>query len=154
MLRRTLLAAARSRTVRAAGEAAPTGALVDRFVAGTTVDDAVVVARRISADRLVTVDHLGEDTTDRALAEAGVQAYRTVLRRIGDEGLADRVEVSLKLSAFGQRLPRDGEKIALECARQVCEAAAAVGTTVTVDMEDHTMTDATLDAVRDLRVDF
>ena len=154
MLRRTLLAAARSSAVRAAVEAAPFGPLVDRFVAGTTVDDAVVVARRISADRLVTVDHLGEDTTDRALAEAGVQAYRTVLRRIGDEGLADRVEVSVKLSAFGQRLPRDGEKIALECARQVCEAAAAVGTTVTVDMEDHTTTDATLDAVRDLRVDF
>jgi proline dehydrogenase len=62
--------------------------------------------------------------------------------------------VSVKLSAFGQRLPRDGEKIALESARQVCAAAAAVGTTVTVDMEDHTTTDATLQTVRDLRVDF
>ena len=70
------------------------------------------------------------------------------------EGLADRVEVSVKLSAFGQRLPRDGEKIALDSARQVCEAAAAVGTTVTVDMEDHTTTDATLTTVRDLRLDF
>jgi proline dehydrogenase len=154
MLRTTLLAAARSGAVRAAVEAGPFDSLVERFVAGTTVDAAVAAARRITADRLVTVDHLGEDTTDRAHAEAGVAAYRTLLRRLGDEGLADRVEVSVKLSAFGQRLPRDGEKIALESARQVCEAAAAVGTTVTVDMEDHTTTDATLATVRDLRVDY
>jgi proline dehydrogenase len=154
MLRSTLLAASRSGAVRTAVEAGPFDLLVDRFVAGTTVDAAVAAAHRITADRLVTVDHLGEDVTDRAQAEAGVIAYRTLLRRLGDEGLADRVEVSVKLSAFGQRLPRDGEKIALESARQVCEAAAMVGTTVTVDMEDHTTTDATLGTVRDLRVDF
>jgi proline dehydrogenase len=153
MLRTTLLAAARSGAVRAAVEAGPFDPLVDRFVAGTTVDAAVEVARAITADRLVTVDHLGEDTTDRAQAEANVAAYRTLLRRLGDEGLAHRVEVSVKLSAFGQRLARDGEKIALESARQVCETAAGVGTTVTVDMEDHTTTDATLATVRDLRVD-
>jgi proline dehydrogenase len=47
----------------------------------------------------------------------------------------------------------DGDKIALEGARRVCGAAAAVGTMVTVDMEDHTTTDRTLDTVRELRVD-
>jgi proline dehydrogenase len=154
MLRSTLLAAARSATFRAAVESGPFDALVGRFVAGTTLDEAVAAARRIAVDRLVTVDHLGEDTTDRARADANVEAYRALLHRLGDEGLADRVEVSVKLSAFGQRLPQDGEKIALESARHVCEAAADVGTTVTVDMEDHTTTDATLAAVRDLRVDF
>mgnify|MGYP001190138407 CR=1 FL=1 len=154
MLRSTLLAAARSGTVRALVEAGPFDPLVDRFVAGTTVDAAIEAARRIAADRYVTVDHLGEDTTERAQVDAHVHAYRTLLERLGREGLADRVEVSVKLSAFGQRLPRDGDKIALEAARQVCEAAAAVGTTVTVDMEDHTTTDATLATVRDLRVDF
>jgi proline dehydrogenase len=154
MLRSTLLAAARSRAVRAAVEAGPFDPLVQRFVAGTTVDAAIAAARAIATDRFVTVDHLGEDTTDRARADANVAAYRTLLRRLGEEGLADRVEVSVKLSAFGQRLPRDGEKIALDSARQVCESAAAVGTTVTVDMEDHTTTDATLTTVRDLRLDF
>jgi len=144
----------RSSAVRAAVEAGPFDALVDRFVAGTTVDAAIAAAHRITADRLVTIDHLGEDTTERAQADANVAAYRALLHRLGQEGLAGKVEVSVKLSAFGQRLPRDGEKIALESARQVCEAAAAVGTTVTVDMEDHTTTDATLATVRDLRVDF
>ena len=36
----------------------------------------------------------------------------------------------------------------------MCAAAAAVGTTVTVDMEDHTTTDRTLETVRELRVDY
>ena len=63
-------------------------------------------------------------------------------------------EVSLKLSALGQMLPGDGKKIALEHAREICQAAADAGTTVTLDMEDHTTTDATLEALRDLRQDF
>ncbi|MCU1667028.1 MAG: proline dehydrogenase [Pseudonocardia sp.] len=153
MLRSALLAASRSRAVRAAVEAGPLDPLVNRFVAGTTVEDALTAARRITADRLVTVDHLGEDTTDRAQADATVAAYRTLLERLGDEGLADRVEVSVKLSALGQSLAVDADKIALESARQICESAAAAGTTVTVDMEDHTTTDSTLGIVRDLRVD-
>lgn len=153
MLRSALLAAARSRAVRAAVEAGPFDPLVNRFVAGTTVGEAIAAARRIAADRLVTVDHLGEDTADRAQAEATVVAYRSLLGRLRDEGLADRVEVSVKLSALGQSLPVDADKIALDSARQICEAAAAAGTTVTVDMEDHTTTDSTLGIVRDLRVD-
>ncbi|HET6259284.1 proline dehydrogenase family protein [Pseudonocardia sp.] len=153
MLRSALLAASRSRAVRAAVEAGPFDLLVNRFVAGTTVEDALTAARRITADRLVTVDHLGEDTTDRAQADATVAAYRTLLGRLSHEGLADRVEVSVKLSALGQSLAVDADKIALESARQICESAAAAGTTVTVDMEDHTTTESTLGIVRDLRVD-
>jgi proline dehydrogenase len=154
MFRATMLAAARSPLFRAAVESGPLDPLVNRFVAGVTVDDAIAAARRLTVDRLVTVDHLGEDTTDQAQAEATVAAYLTLLGRLGAEGLADRVEVSVKLSALGQSLPRDADKIALDSARQVCEAAAAVGTTVTVDMEDHTTTDRTLATVRELRVDY
>ena len=64
------------------------------------------------------------------------------------------LEVSLKLSALGQALPRDGEKIARENARTICERAQRVGAWVTVDAEDHTTTDSTLSIVRDLRVEF
>jgi len=152
MLRSTLHAAARSRTFRSMVEAGPFDPLVDRFVAGTGDDAVLTVARSLATDRLVTIDHLGEDTTDRAQADATVAAYVTLLGRLGD--LAPRVEVSVKLSALGQSLAVDADKIALESARRVCEAAAAAGTTVTVDMEDHTTTDRTLQTVRDLRVDF
>ncbi|MFB9385705.1 proline dehydrogenase family protein [Pseudonocardia petroleophila] len=155
MLRSLMLAASRSGPLRTFAEDTPLlRPVVDRFVAGTTLDEAVAAARALTADRLVTVDHLGEDTTDRSRAAANTDAYRTLLRRLGDDGLAPRVEVSVKLSALGQALPgADGEKIALDHARQICEAAHAAGTTVTVDMEDHTTTDSTLQIVRDLRVD-
>jgi proline dehydrogenase len=155
MLRTTLLAAARSTAVRGLVEGTSlTRAVVDRFIPGTDLDAAFAAIRTLVADRLVTVDHLGEDTTDRAQADRTVEAYRELLTRIGTEGLADRVEVSVKLSALGQSLAVDADTITLDAARRVCEAAAAVGTTVTVDMEDHTTTDATLGTVKDLRVDF
>jgi proline dehydrogenase len=149
-----LLAAGRSPRIRAfAEEAAPLQPVVDRFVAGTDLDAALPVIARLTVDRLVTVDHLGENTTDRAGAEAAVAAYRELLLRLAAEGLADRVEVSVKLSALGQGLP-DGDALALDGARAICGAAAEAGTTVTVDMEDHTTTDATLATVVALRADF
>ena len=60
----------------------------------------------------------------------------------------------MKLSAIGQALPDHGHKIALENARTICRAARNAGTTVTLDMEDHTTTDSTLAILRDLRKDF
>ena len=64
------------------------------------------------------------------------------------------LEVSLKLSALGQALPKDGDKIALENAHAICERAQQVGAWVTVDAEDHTTTDSTLSIVRELRTEF
>ncbi|PRX44555.1 L-proline dehydrogenase [Prauserella shujinwangii] len=155
MLRSTLLAAARSPHCRSAAERTPfLRPIVDRFVAGTDVDSAVRTAGELATDRFVTLDHLGEDTTDRRQVEVTVEAYRTLLSRLAWAGLSGRAEVSVKLSALGQALPVDGEKVALDAARRICAAAAGAGTTVTVDMEDHTTTDSTLSIVRDLRLDF
>ncbi|GAA2801986.1 proline dehydrogenase family protein [Saccharopolyspora taberi] len=156
MLRTPLLAAARSTGVRKLVEANPlTAAVVDRFVAGTTPEDAVSATRSLRDQGLhVTLDHLGEDTLDSAQAAGTVRAYQRMLAELAEAGLADRAEVSVKLSAVGQFLPTDGEKIALDNARLICEAAAAAGTTVTLDMEDHTTTDSTLGILADLRVDF
>ena len=61
--------------------------------------------------------------------------------------------MSVKLSALGQGLP-DGDALALAGAQEICAAATEAGTTVTVDMEDHTTTDATLATVVALRADF
>lgn len=154
MLRTALLAASRSPRVRSLVERGPTRAVVARFVAGTSVDDVLAVVRALVADRFVTVDHLGENVTDRAGARATVGEYRVLLARLRDAGLAGRAEVSVKLSALGQALERDADAVALEHAHAICAAAADAGTTVTVDMEDHTTTDATLATVGALRADF
>lgn len=156
MLRTAMLAAARSDNVRSLVEATPlTRSVVDRFVAGTTPQDALTVTRQLADEGLhVTLDHLGEDTEDRAQADATVRAYQLMLAELDRAGLAGRAEVSVKLSAVGQQLRADGDKIALDNARRICESAAAAGTTVTLDMEDHTTTDSTLGILADLRVDF
>ena len=55
----------------------------------------------------------------------------------------------------GEVAPADsGHKVALENARDICRAARNAGTTVTLDMEDHTTTDSTLRVLRELRKDF
>jgi proline dehydrogenase len=156
VIRRALLAAAGSDWLRDVAAGAPVSRdVVRRFVAGEATEDAVEATRRLVADGLLaTIDHLGEDTTDLAQAEATRTAYLSLLGRLADEGLTAGAEVSVKLSAVGQALPGDGEKIALEHARQICAAADAAGTTVTLDMEDHTTTDSTLGVLAELRRDF
>ena len=158
MLRQALLQISKSSRVRHLVETAPVSReVVRRFVAGAATSDAVRAAVEITAtQRLVSLDHLGEGTHDIAQARAVRDEYTSVLRRIADAGLSDdgRCEVSVKLSAVGQALGVDGEKVALEHAWDVCQAASEVGTTVTIDMEDHTTTDSTLSVVRELRGDF
>ncbi|PRW65116.1 proline dehydrogenase family protein [Actinopolyspora mortivallis] len=156
MLRTTMLAAARSGAVRRLVEANPlTRPVVDRFVAGADTSDAIGVTGRLAEKGLhVTLDHLGEDTTDAQRADDTVRAYQRLLDELSRAGLAHRAEVSVKLSAVGQQLPTDGEKIALDNSRRICESASEAGTTVTLDMEDHTTTDMTLRTLSDLRVDF
>ncbi len=158
MLRQVLLQASRSEGVRSVVENAPVSRqVVARYVPGTRDEDAVRACRELlGAGLTASLDHLGEDTTEPEQARGVRDAYVGVLRLLADAGLTQsgRVEVSVKLSAVGQALGADGEKIALEHAHAICEAAAAAGTTVTLDMEDHTTTDSTLAILRELRQDF
>lgn len=156
LLRRPLLALARSSRLATLADGLPvTSGIVSRYVAGETVEDAVTVTERLRAAGLsVTLDHLGEDTRDRAAAEANRDAYLKLLARLGEAGLTPAAEVSVKLSAVGQALGPDGPGIATDNAAAICAAAEAAGTTVTLDMEDHTTTDATLDTLHLLRSEY
>ncbi|GAA2631672.1 proline dehydrogenase family protein [Actinomadura fulvescens] len=155
MLSPVLLAASRSdRTRRLISRVPVTRLVVDRFVAGDTLPEALEAVDALIADGIeVTLDHLGEDITDAAHARRNRDAYLALLEALGRKGLDGRAEVSVKLSAFGQSLP-GGHDLALAGARRVCEAAAEIGTTVTLDMEDHTTVDSTLAILAELRRDF
>ncbi len=156
MLRRVLLSMSRSRRIRHLVETAPVSrSVVHRYVPGTTSEEAVEATRTLTdKGLLVSLDHLGEDTLDVQQATATKEAYLRLLGLLDADGLTGGAEVSVKLSAVGQALPGDGEKVALENARAICEAATTAGTTVTLDMEDHTTTDSTLGILRELRQDF
>lgn len=153
MLGPVLLAASRSDRMRRVVAAAPvTRPVVNRFIAGDELRPAMDTVRSLTASGMdVTLDHLGEDVTDRATAQATRDAYLRLLEALRHDGLGTRAEVSVKLSAFGQALPDGGHDIALANVRQVAELAAEVGTTVTLDMEDHTTVDSTLAILHELR---
>ena len=158
--RPAIMAAGRSPRLRHTAERLPvTRKVVHRFVPGETVDDAMKTVTTLrNTDRYVSIDYLGEDVTDADAAQQTVTAYLGLLDALGSRGEhcdgPAALEVSLKLSALGQALPRDGEKIALENAHTICAKARDVGAWVTVDAEDHTTTDSTLSIVRELRTDF
>ncbi|NYI99503.1 proline dehydrogenase [Nocardioides thalensis] len=160
-LRDALLLLSRSGAVKRVVTSMPVSAgIVRSYVPGETVDDVVEAVARLAADGLTaTIDYLGEDTLELDQAEATVAAYRDLLDRLFARDLTNVAEVSVKLTAIGLRLSHDdapggGYKTALENARDICRAARNAGTTVTLDMEDHTATDETLRILRDLRKDF
>jgi proline dehydrogenase len=157
VLRRALLAASSSNQVRGLLTGTPAArAIVARYVAGESIADAVRVARSLrTAGLLVTVDYLGEDTTDALRAASAAGEYMALLERLSEEGLtADgAVEVSVKPTAVGLLLgdPALGEKIAAEHVDRIAAKAESLGTTVTVDAEDHRTTDAALRIAGTLR---
>ena len=113
MLRRTLLAAAGSERVKGVLMSAPgTRGVVERYVAGESSEEAVAVARALRAEGLlVTLDYLGEDTTDAQLAAATAAQYVHLLGKLAAEGLTEggAVEVSVKPTAIGLLLGMNDE---------------------------------------------
>lgn len=166
MLRKALLAAAASERIRDAAMSAPGAqAMVGRYVAGELTEDAVAVARALrSAGLLVTLDYLGEDTTDAQRAAATAAQYVHLLGKLAAEGLTEggAVEVSVKPTAIGLLLGTEGEpgpntvgmRIATEHLERIVTAAREAGTTVTLDAEDHRTTQAGLRIAAGLRPRF
>ncbi|MCW2797203.1 MAG: proline dehydrogenase [Nocardioides sp.] len=160
LLRQPILLLSRSRQIKKLVSTLPvTSGIVTSYVPGETTSTAVDATAGLVDDGLkATLDFLGEDTLDADQAETTVNAYLDLLQQLAAGGLTRHAEVSVKLSAIGQALPDSvaggGHKIALENARTICRAARNAGTTVTLDMEDHTTTESTLAVLRELRKDF
>ncbi|MFE3036841.1 proline dehydrogenase family protein [Streptomyces canus] len=155
MLGPVILAASRSDRMRRLISAAPvTKQVVDRFIPGETVDEIVPIVQELTSRGLeLTMDVVGEDITRPEQAEAARDAYLALVDRLGALELGTRAEMSVKLSMFGQALP-GGHELALANVRPVVEAAAAIGTTVTLDAEDHTTLDSMFAIHEELRKDF
>jgi proline dehydrogenase len=160
ILRPAIMAASRREGLRHTAERLPvTRRVVHRFVPGETIES---VLNSLSAlgdsGRFVSIDYLGEDVVNADAADATVRRYLDLIDTLGGLGAASGtvrpLEVSVKLSALGQSLERDGHKIARENAWSICAAAQRAGVWVTVDAENHTTTDSTLRTVRDLRSEF
>lgn len=147
ILRGALLYLSRRRRLRRWMETSPVAArLTTRFIAGQTLDEELAVCRKLAGQGIQTsLDHLGENVTSAAEAEASRDAYREALGRIAAEQLP--ATISVKLTQFGMDL---AEEICRANVEPLVAAAARGGTRVEVDMESSEYVDRTLSLVRDL----
>ncbi len=145
--RRAILAVAVNPAVRRGVERYGMRLGAARFVAGETLDDALVVLGRLDAEGFHTnTTLLGEGVRDAAAASAAVEAYREVLDRIAGAGL--RTNVALKLTHLGLGLGRETARRNLFA---LLEHAAARGSFVRIDMEESRWVDDTLAVYREAR---
>ncbi len=121
-----------------------------RFVAGETLDEAIQVVKKLNAKNVqVTFDQLGESVTTEADARAAKDGYLRALDAIASNHVSS--QVSVKLSQMGLVLSPD---VCVDNMRQIARKAKATGTSVTIDMEDSTLTQATLNVFKTLREEF
>jgi len=115
-----------------------------RFVAGTTIDQALEAAATVNAlGSSVTIDNLGENVTNADEARSSVRVYQELLDRIEERGLD--ANVSLKLTQMGLDLD---EGLARQSVSELVGRAAKAGGFVRVDMEGSLYTQRTLDLVK------
>lgn len=124
--------------------------LTTRFVAGDTIDDVVPMIQELNAENITaSFDHLNESVESGVEAEQEVVEYLNILAKIDERRI--RSNVSIKLTQFG--LGIDPE-LAYRNARRVVEEAHRRGNFVRVDMEDSSVTQATIDIFKRLRAEF
>jgi proline dehydrogenase len=147
LLRATFISLSESKSIRSAAEKTWIGQrLSRRFVAGTTVEDALAATRAMNQAGLsVSVDNLGENVTNADEARHSAQLYHQMLDRMSELGL--NANVSLKLTHMGLDVD---EAMAYEIASGLVQHAARLGSFVRVDMEGSAYTQKTLGFVHRL----
>ena len=126
--------------------------IVQRFVAGETLGDAIAAARRLQALHIgAALDLLGENVATEAEARASTDAYIEVLKAVADAGLTSPY-ISIKLTALGLDLGDDLAAVNLQ--RVLTAAQQHRDAFVRVDMEGSAYTQRTLDIVRAAHRDF
>ena len=151
MLRQALLALSQSsRMQQLTSDFPPARRVARRFVAGEKREDALSVIRQLNEiGALVTLDYLGEHVSDKNLARASVEEYKTVLKEIAAQDL--KSGVSLKLSAMGLHIDPE---FCYENVREIVALAGQNNRFVRIDMEESALVDITLEIYRRLREEF
>lgn len=151
MLRRAVIAIGEHRVVsRFIKSSSLARGLVNRFVAGETLQTAVAAALSLKAQGLTTtLDQLGEDIASPEAAIAAVSSYTGTLERLAESGLEPNI--SVKLTMLG--LDFD-ESLVQTNMRTILESAKSVSGFVRIDMEGSAHTEATIRVFSALHDDY
>ena len=125
------------------------GQVAKRYIAGTTLPDAVRVVRDLNGKNMMaTMDLLGEDVKDGGEANQVKSNIIPILQAIKENALNSNM--SIKPTQLGLKI--DKELCFRNMKEVICEAAK-LNNFVRIDMEDATTTDDTLELYRLLRKD-
>lgn len=151
MPNRILLKAANSKKLEAfAAGNRLTRPLVDRYVAGATLQDALTVASELKADGIdVSLDLLGESVYETSQVEDAMRQYREAMQQLDDA--SPGAAVSIKLSQLGIYLDADQCAANLE---DLLHAGKQNNVGVEVDMEHSSAGRPTLEIFREILADF
>ncbi len=150
MLRRSVLTVAELAPVRWLFEKHGMKFGVDRFIAGESLPEALAQVKRLNERGLLaTLDLLGENVSDARQAEQTAAAIAELFPVIERHGL--RANVSVKLTQLGLKTD---PRLCLKLMERIAGEAAACRNFVRIDMEDSSVTQATVDLFRQLRSGF
>lgn len=117
-----------------------------RYVAGSTLDDAVVVMKRLESEgACFTIDVLGEEISSLDEAQFFLDEYVRVMQAIVENDFD--ANLSIKPTAFGLLIDKDK---GMENIESLVRQAAEHDMFVRLDMEDHRVTTETIQVVLDL----
>jgi proline dehydrogenase len=147
VLRSFFIAMSQNRELRAFSERSTVGRkLSSRFVAGMTVEEALVAAEEMNREGIaVSLDSLGESVTVAEQAHASAAIYHQLLDAIETRKLD--ANVSVKLTQMGMDF---SPALAEEILGDMVEHAAHVKSFVRIDMEGTPLTEATMQMVERL----
>ena len=151
VMRRTVIAVADNPVIsRAFHTEAIRHRLVDRFVAGETLDSALGAASGFATEGITTtLDLLGENVASPEQAQAAVASYQVILPAMQERGLEPNI--SVKLTMLGLDF---GEDVARANMEAILESARTAGGFVRVDMEGSAYTSVTMRLFEDLHARF
>jgi len=121
-----------------------------RFVAGDTIEMAVRTIKELNNKNLaVTLDYLGEFVDNEEEAKEKANQSIAAIKAISKHHLNS--ELSLKLTSMGLDISKE---IVMSNMRRVLEVAGANGVFVTIDMEDFSRCEKTLEVFKELKKDY
>lgn len=114
------------------------------YVAGDSIEAARETARKFWEERHIysSIDLLGEELESDEEVQYSVSVYKRLIDALGQQNYAS---ISLKPTQLGSHRSTE---YCTKIIEGIVEYAAQFNTKVTLDMEDHTLTDLTLDVFR------
>jgi proline dehydrogenase len=121
-----------------------------RFVAGATIDLAVDAIKALNRkDLAVTLDYLGEFVDNEQEANEKADNSILAIKAIGREKLNS--EISLKMTSMGLDI---SQEVVMNNMRRILAVAKEYDVFVTIDMEDYSRCQKTIEIFKELKKEF